>query len=90
MKRLFIAVVALTSTAAFAQGSPSAVNVQSNLLTANGQPQTQTTTPQSNSKPSTGSKIEGANGQPAEWHRVDSWSLLGQGWKQFDPRAGNN
>jgi hypothetical protein len=87
MKRPFIAVViALTSTAAFAQGSPAAGTVQS--LTASGQSQTQTTTPSSNVKPSAGSKVEGANSQPAEWRWIDSWSQLGQGWKQFDPKAG--
>jgi len=90
MKHPLIAVVALISTAAFAQSNPPAVNTQSNLLLSNAQSQTQTTTPPGNSKLSTGSNAEGANGQPAEWHRVDSWSHLGEGWKQFDPRAGKN
>jgi len=84
MKRMLIAVaLALASSTALAQAAPAASNGQSSLQVSNGQYQTQTTVPSDKSKPS-GNHAEGQKGQPAQGEKVDSWSLLGRGWKQFD------
>jgi uncharacterized protein YdeI (BOF family) len=84
MKQKLIAVtLALASSPVLAQTAPAASNGQSNIQAANGQSQTQTTVPSDNSRTSL-SSAEVQKGQPVEGAKVDAWSLLSRGWKQFD------
>ncbi|WP_084687992.1 hypothetical protein [Paraburkholderia oxyphila] len=83
MKHTLIAVaLALASSTALAQAAPAANSEQSNVQPSNGQYPTETTGPSHKSMPS-GNLSGGGKGQPVNGDKVDSWSLLGQGWKQF-------
>jgi hypothetical protein len=84
MKHTLIAVaLALASSTALTQAAPAASNAQTNLQLPNGQYQTQTAVPSDKSKPS-GNGTEDKKAQPVHGDKVDAWSLLGQGWKQFN------
>ena len=84
MKHKLIAVtLALASSTVLAQSVPAGGNGQSNIQVPNGQSQTQTTVPADNSRASlSGAEIQ--KGQPVQAAKVDAWSLLSRGWKQFD------
>ena len=84
MKQTLIAVtLALASSTVLAQAVPAAGNGQSNIQAPNGQSQAQTTAPSDNSRTALNS-AEVQKGQPVLGGKVDAWSLLSRGWKQFD------
>jgi hypothetical protein len=81
MKSSMIALaLAFTSFAAYGADNTSSTAAQQMVETQNGQPQT--TIPSDKAKPSNVQNTQ--NNQ-----RVDPWTQLSEGWKQFEP-AGKN
>ncbi len=79
--RLIVLAMAFASLSAYGADDNAAPSIgQSIFQMSNGQPQTMS--PQDQSKPST-SNAEGTDNQPIN-QAVESWQLLGTGWKQFD------
>ncbi|AGK51594.1 MULTISPECIES: hypothetical protein [Burkholderia] len=82
MKQTLIAVaLALAATSAYCVDRNSVGDAQSSMQTPNDH--TQTAISPKQATPSKGNPAEEAGAQQGPGHWVDSWSELGNGWKQF-------